>query len=42
MCALNFVILLKFPHFLGCKVTTREVTRTFVRYLVLPLVVKGN
>ena len=28
MCALNFVILLKFPHFLS-RLTTREVTRTF-------------
>ena len=28
MCALNFVILLKFRHFLS-RLTTREVTRTF-------------
>ena len=28
MCALNFVILLTFPHILG-RLTTREVPRTF-------------
>ena len=28
MCALNFVILLKYPHFLG-RLTTREVPCTF-------------
>ena len=28
MCALNFVNLLKCPHFLGC-LTTRELPRTF-------------
>ena len=28
MSALNFVILLKFPHFLG-RLTTRKVPRTF-------------
>ena len=28
MCALNFVILLKFSHFLS-RLITREVTRTF-------------
>ena len=31
MCALNFVILLKFPHFLSC-LTTHEVTRKFSSY----------
>ena len=37
MCALNFVILLKCPHFLG-RLTTRDVSRTSVysdNYLVL-------
>ena len=42
MCALNFVILLKFPHFLSCM-TTREVHSVCINSdLVFSLAVKGN